>query len=71
MRTEKRGEDAKEATPGLQVFAPGETIPSQRAPATPRRFQPGRHPLDDNRPPLRRQVGRRIIQGGPGEDRSY
>ncbi len=57
MRYDKHGE---ELSPGLQVFAPGEALPQPHVPAaTPRSFQPGRHPLD-TAPALRRQVGRRI-----------
>jgi hypothetical protein len=57
-------EKAKEVSPGLQVFAPGETIPTPYAPAAERKFERGNGPLDDRRPPLRRQVGRRIIEYG-------
>ncbi len=62
MRYDKRGEKAKEASPGLQVFAPGETAPAPYTPAAPREFEAGRHPLDTPpRPPVR-LVGRRKIE---------
>jgi len=62
MRYDKRGEKAKEASPGLQVFAPGQAIPTPYTPASERRFEPGRHPLDTPpRPPVR-LVGRRKIE---------
>jgi len=67
MRHDKHAEGAEEggeATPGLQVFAPGETIPTPYAPAAPRKHQRGNGPLDDPLPPLRRQVGRRVIEHG-------
>ena len=64
MRHDKRGEDAKELSPGLRVFAPGETVPTPHAPAAERSFEPGRHPLDTPpRPPIR-LVGRRKIELG-------
>jgi len=67
MRTDKHVESAKEArevSPGLQVFAPGERLPTPSTPAAPRRFEPGRHPLDTPpRPPVR-LVGRRKIELG-------
>jgi hypothetical protein len=64
MRTDKHGENAKELSPGLQVFAPGETVPHPHAAAAPRKFERGNGPLDDPLPPLRRQVGRKIIEYG-------
>ncbi len=68
MRPDKHVESAKEArevSPGLRVFAPGETVPAPHVPAAnPRKFEAGRHPLDDPFPPLRRQVGRRIFEYG-------
>ncbi len=61
MRTDKDAKEAREVSPGLRVFAPGEAIPTPYTPAAPRSFQPGRHPLDDPpRPPIR-LVGRRKI----------
>ncbi len=64
MRTEKRGEDAKEVSPGLRVFAPGETVPTPHTPAGERKFERGNGPLDTPKPRPRRQVGRRIIEYG-------
>jgi hypothetical protein len=46
MRHDKHAEEAREVSPGLQIFAPGEPIPTPHAPAAPRKFQPGRHPLN-------------------------
>jgi hypothetical protein len=64
MRTDKDAKEAREATPGLQVFAPGETVPTPYTPAGERSFEPARHPLDTPpRPPIR-QVGRRVIECG-------
>ncbi len=74
MRTDKHAEGAEEdgkILPALRVFLPGEAIPTPYAPAAERRFEPGRHPLDDPPLPPRRQVGRRIIRGEPGEWGSY
>jgi hypothetical protein len=65
MRTDKRGEEAREATPTLQVFAPGEAVPSPHVPAAaPRKFERGNGPLDTPKPRPRRQVGRRIFEYG-------
>jgi hypothetical protein len=64
MRTDEHGEEAREATPGLQVFAPGETVPTPHAPAAAREFERGNGPLDDPPLPPRRQVGRKIIEHG-------
>ncbi len=64
MRRDKHAEEAREATPPLQVFAPGEAVPHPYTPAAPRRFERGNGPLDDPLPPLRRQVGRRIFEYG-------
>jgi hypothetical protein len=62
MRHDKHVENAKEVSSGLQVFAPGERLPTPSTPAAPRSFEPGRHPLDDPpRPPIR-LVGRRKIE---------
>jgi hypothetical protein len=62
MRTDRHAEEAREATPTLQVFAPGETAPAPYTPAAPREFEVGRHPLDSPpRPPIR-LVGRRKIE---------
>ncbi len=72
MRTDRHVEEAREATPGLRVFLPGETVPDPPVPAaTPREFERGNGPLDSAPPPPRRQVGRRIIRGEPGEWGSY
>ena len=63
MRTDKEGE---ELSPGLWLYRPGERVPSEssHAPAAPRKFEPGRHPLDSSpRPPIR-LVGRRKIELG-------
>jgi hypothetical protein len=69
MRYDKEGE---ELSPGLWFYRPGERVPPESShAATPRSFEPGKHPLDDPPLPPRRQVGRRIIQGGPGEWGSY
>ncbi len=65
MRTDKQVENAKEVSPGLRVFAPGERLPTPSTPAaTPRKFERGNGPLDTPPPPPRRQVGRRIFEHG-------
>jgi hypothetical protein len=65
MRPDKQGEAAREGSPGLQVFAPGETVPEPPVPAaTERRFERGNGPLDTPKPRPRRQVGRRIFEHG-------
>jgi hypothetical protein len=65
MRHDKEGE---ELSRGLWLFRPGERVvaESSHVPAAPRKHERGNGPLDDPFPPLRRQVGRRILQGGPG-----
>ncbi len=64
MRTDKHAEEAREATPTLQVFAPGEAVPHPYTPAAPRKHERGNGPLDTPPLPPRRQVGRRIIEYG-------
>ncbi len=67
MRPFKHVEGAEEVgkiSPGLQVFAPGEAVPHPYAPAAPRKHERGNGPLDTPKPPLRRQVGRRIFEYG-------
>ncbi len=50
----------------MRVFEPGEEVPEETRPATPREYEPGDGPLDAPPPPPRRQVGRKIVEGGGG-----
>jgi hypothetical protein len=50
----------------MRVFEPGEEVPAEARPATPRKHAPGNGPLDAPPPPPRRQVGRKIVEGGGG-----
>ncbi len=58
MRAPER--DRVEA-PGLRVYPPGERVPAEARPATPRKCAPGDGPLDAPPAPPVRLVGRRRI----------
>ncbi len=46
----------------MWVFEPGEKVPEETRPATPREYAPGNGPLDAPPAPLVRLVGRRRIE---------